>query len=95
MKILVFVASEPDFYEQPEVADGATGLLTDLSGEETGAPSRSAVGVTSCPEIPGGDRGYRRNVRGGRNSGGKVKKMTVRISKTNKSNKGNKGIRGI
>lgn len=49
VKILVFVASEPDFYEQPKVADGATGLLTDLFGEETGAPSRSAVGVTSLP----------------------------------------------
>lgn len=48
-KVLVFVASSPDFYHQPEVADGATELLVEVFGEEVGAPSRSAVGVTVLP----------------------------------------------
>lgn len=49
VKVLVFVASSPDFYDQPKVADGATQLLTDLFGEEIGAPSRSAIGVSCLP----------------------------------------------
>lgn len=49
IKILVFVQSEPDFYEQPQVADGATGLLVKLFGEEIGAPTRSAVGMIALP----------------------------------------------
>lgn len=49
VKILVFVACEPDFYEQPQVANGATQLLVDLFGEETGAPSRSAIGAVALP----------------------------------------------
>lgn len=49
VKVLVFVAGTEDFYEQPAVANGGTGLLTELFGKEAGAPARSAVGVYSLP----------------------------------------------
>ena len=44
-----FVASAPDFYQQPQVANGGTQLLVDLFGQEAGAPSRSAVGMSVLP----------------------------------------------
>ena len=49
VKVLVFVQCEPDFYDQPQVANGATGLLVKLFGEEIGAPSRSAIGAIALP----------------------------------------------
>lgn len=49
VKILVFVASTEDFFEQPYVANGGSQLLVDLFGEEAGAPSRSAIGVNVLP----------------------------------------------
>ncbi|WFR59507.1 RidA family protein [Anaerocolumna sp. AGMB13025] len=49
VKILVFVASTEDFYDQPYVANGGSQLLVDLFGEEAGAPSRSAIGVNVLP----------------------------------------------
>ena len=49
VKILVFVASADDFYDQPAVANGATKLLGELFGEEIGIPSRSAVGMNVLP----------------------------------------------
>lgn len=36
VKILAFVASADDFYDQPAVANGATKLLGELFGEEIG-----------------------------------------------------------
>lgn len=48
LKILVFVASSPDFYQQPQVADGASELLSILFGEEN-VPVRSAVGMAVLP----------------------------------------------
>lgn len=48
VKILVFVNSESDFYEQPKVADGATKLLKEIFGEDK-LPSRSAIGVNVLP----------------------------------------------
>lgn len=48
-KMLVFVASDNDFYEQPKVANAATELLVKIFGEETGCPSRSAIGVNVLP----------------------------------------------
>lgn len=36
VKILVFVASADDFYDQPAVANGVTKLLGELFGEEIG-----------------------------------------------------------
>ncbi len=49
VKVLVFVACKPDFYDQPKVANGATQLLVDVFGEEIGAPSRSAIGAPCLP----------------------------------------------
>lgn len=49
VKITVFVASADNFHEQSKVANGASGLLADLFGEEAGTPSRSAVGVNALP----------------------------------------------
>ncbi len=49
VKMLAFVASRDDFYQQPAVANGASRLLIDIFGPEIGCPSRSAVGVNVLP----------------------------------------------
>ena len=46
VKILAFVGSDPDFYDQPQVANGGSQVLVDIFGV---APSRSAVGMVSLP----------------------------------------------
>ncbi len=43
-----FVASAPDFHEQPAVVDGASRVLADVFGER-GRHSRSAIGVAALP----------------------------------------------
>ena len=48
IKILVFVASDDEFYEQPQVANGASELLSEVFGREY-VPSRSAVGMNVLP----------------------------------------------
>ncbi len=48
VKIVVFVASAPDFTGQPTVADGASRLLGDVFGAG-GKHARSAVGVAVLP----------------------------------------------
>ncbi len=50
VKLLVFVASEEGFYDQPAVANGATDFLIEVFGEEVGKPTRSAVGIYSLPD---------------------------------------------
>lgn len=49
VKMLAFVASADDFYQQPQVANGASSLLQDIFGEEGGLPARSAIGVNVLP----------------------------------------------
>ena len=49
VKLLVFVASDNDFYQQPQVANGASQLLVDIFGEEVGLAARSAIGVNVLP----------------------------------------------
>lgn len=49
VKILVFVNSTNDFYDQPFVANGGSQLLVDLFGAENGAPARSAIGTNVLP----------------------------------------------
>ena len=49
VKVTCFVASTPDFYAQPQVANGGTQLLIDLFGAETGTPTRSAIGMSVLP----------------------------------------------
>jgi len=44
----VFVASDPGFTDQPQVADGASELLHDLFGD-AGRHARAAVGSVALP----------------------------------------------
>ena len=48
VKLLVFVASENDFYSQPQVANGLSDLLVEVFGEQ-GKHARCAFGVASLP----------------------------------------------
>ncbi|MFO1318319.1 MAG: RidA family protein [Burkholderiales bacterium] len=48
LKVTGFVASAPDFHDQPKVVDAASQLLVDLLGE-AGRHARSAIGVASLP----------------------------------------------
>lgn len=43
-----FVNSEPDFYDHPQIINGASTLLVELFGEQ-GRHSRTAVGVAALP----------------------------------------------
>ncbi len=47
-KLLCMINSAPDFGQQPQVANGATDLLSELYGE-AGAHARSAVGMAALP----------------------------------------------
>lgn len=48
VKVVVFVASGPDFTGQPQVANGVSELLGEVFGDQ-GRHARSAVGVTVLP----------------------------------------------
>ena len=48
ISLRVFVASTPDFTQQPKVANGASDLMVELFGER-GRHVRAAVGVTVLP----------------------------------------------
>ena len=47
-KILAFVASDDEFYEQPQVANGASNLIGEIFGMDALA-ARSAIGVNVLP----------------------------------------------
>jgi enamine deaminase RidA (YjgF/YER057c/UK114 family) len=49
VKLLVLVNSDPEFTDQPAVANGASDLLIEIFGTEVGAHTRSAVGMASLP----------------------------------------------
>lgn len=52
VRLCVFVASTPQFTDQPKVANAASELCTDVFGE-AGKHVRSAVGVSSLPlDVP-------------------------------------------
>lgn len=48
VRITVYVAGDPDFTEQPKVADGASQLLIDVLGD-AGRHARAAIGVAGLP----------------------------------------------
>jgi enamine deaminase RidA (YjgF/YER057c/UK114 family) len=48
IKVMVFVASAPNFTGQPQVGNGASQLLMEIFGD-SGRHARSAVGVASLP----------------------------------------------
>jgi enamine deaminase RidA (YjgF/YER057c/UK114 family) len=49
VKTTVFVNSAEGFGDQPSVANGASDLLRDVFGPETGVGARSAVGMAELP----------------------------------------------
>ena len=48
VKLTGFVASAPDFTDQPKVVNGASDLIAEVAGE-AGRHARSAVGVAALP----------------------------------------------
>lgn len=48
VKVLGFVASAPDFHDQPKVVNGASDFLVEVFGE-AGRHARSAVGMAVLP----------------------------------------------
>lgn len=49
VKVLAFVASSLDFYDQPKVVNAASQMLVDIFGEENGKGARSAIGTSVLP----------------------------------------------
>ena len=49
VKLLVLVNSDPEFGEQPKVANGASDLLIEVFGPERGSHARSAIGMGALP----------------------------------------------
>lgn len=49
VKLLVLVNSDPEFGEQPSVANGASDLLIEVFGPERGRHARSAIGMGALP----------------------------------------------
>lgn len=48
-RVVVYVASEPGFTDQPKVANGASELMQEVFGPDRGSHVRSAVGVSVLP----------------------------------------------
>ena len=48
VRLGVFVACEPGFYDQPKVANGASDLLVELLGD-SGRHARAAIGCNALP----------------------------------------------
>lgn len=49
VKVLAFVASDDEFYQQPQVVNGATEFFARVLGEEVGLGARSAIGTNVLP----------------------------------------------
>ncbi|MHC1773404.1 MAG: RidA family protein [Flexilinea sp.] len=49
VKLLAFVNSADDFFQQPQVVNGGSILLVELFGNEVGCPARSAIGTNALP----------------------------------------------
>jgi enamine deaminase RidA (YjgF/YER057c/UK114 family) len=49
VKLLVLVNSDPEFGEQPKVANGASDLLVEVFGPDRGPHARSAIGTGALP----------------------------------------------
>lgn len=48
VKLIIYVASDPDFTDQPKVGNGASELVGEIFAED-GAHVRSAIGVVALP----------------------------------------------
>jgi len=49
VRLGIYVASHPEFTDQPKVANGASDLMVSVFGEEIGKHARAAVGSVSLP----------------------------------------------
>ena len=49
VKVGVFVASDPGYGDQPQIANGCSDLLVEIFGQEIGQHARAAVGVSALP----------------------------------------------
>jgi enamine deaminase RidA (YjgF/YER057c/UK114 family) len=49
VKLLCLVNSDPEFGDQPKVANGASDLLVAIFGEDRGKHARSAIGMGALP----------------------------------------------
>tara|TARA_R110001599_G_scaffold232506_3_gene431716 strand:- start:516 stop:983 length:468 start_codon:yes stop_codon:yes gene_type:complete len=49
IKVLGFISSGDDFFEQTKVLNGASQVLVDIFGEDVGKGARTAIGVNSLP----------------------------------------------
>jgi len=49
VKLTGFVASAPDFFDQPKVVNGGSNLMVAVLGPEVGNHARSSVGVAALP----------------------------------------------
>jgi enamine deaminase RidA (YjgF/YER057c/UK114 family) len=49
VKVVGFVASTPDFHDQPKVINGASDLFVEVLGEN-GRHARSSIGVAALPQ---------------------------------------------
>ncbi|MBL1216621.1 MAG: RidA family protein [Planctomycetes bacterium] len=49
VRLGVFVASAPEFFQQPMVANGASDLMVNVFGDEIGRHARAAVGSIGLP----------------------------------------------
>jgi enamine deaminase RidA (YjgF/YER057c/UK114 family) len=49
VKLLCLVNSDPEFGDQPTVANGASDLFVEIFGEERGKHARSAIGMAALP----------------------------------------------
>jgi enamine deaminase RidA (YjgF/YER057c/UK114 family) len=49
VKLLCLVNSDPEFGDQPTVANGASDLFVEIFGEERGKHARSAIGMGALP----------------------------------------------
>jgi enamine deaminase RidA (YjgF/YER057c/UK114 family) len=53
VRVGVFVASDPGFGSQPQIANGCSDLLVEIFGESIGQHARAAVGVSALPlDVP-------------------------------------------
>ena len=53
VKLVGFVNSPPDFYQQPEVINACSDLMVEVFGKERGTHARSALGTNSLPfQVP-------------------------------------------
>ena len=49
MKLGIFINSTPNFYQSPQVSNGASNLLVEIFGKK-GKHARFALGVASLPK---------------------------------------------